>query len=95
MKTTRDREDLRSCLQSSLQSKLHSGLQSGMQRGVQSERGATMIEYALLACLICLTAIAGVTTAGKSSATTFLDTGKNIGRASGSYIDDEDVVVVP
>lgn len=52
-----------------------------------------MIEYALLAALISLTAIAGITSAGSAAASQFWEAGRGI--ASGTNIQDPPPVLVP
>ena len=45
----------------------------------KSERGASLVEYALLVALIAVVCIAAVTTLGKAAATKFSTVGKSIG----------------
>ena len=45
----------------------------------KSERGASLVEYALLVALIAVVCIAAVTTLGKSVSTKFSTVGKSIG----------------
>jgi pilus assembly protein Flp/PilA len=45
----------------------------------KSERGASLVEYALLVALIAVVCIAAVTTLGKSASTKFSTVGKSIG----------------
>ena len=46
---------------------------------VKSERGASLVEYALLVALIAVVCIAAVTTLGKEAADKFSDVGNSIG----------------
>ena len=46
---------------------------------IKSERGASLVEYALLVALIAVVCIAAVTTLGKSAADKFSDVGNSIG----------------
>lgn len=48
----------------------------------RAEAGATMLEYALLVCLISLVALAGVARLGVGARDTFEDVGSHLG---GSY----------
>ena len=46
---------------------------------IKSDRGASLVEYALLVALIAVVCIAAVTTLGKEAADTFSDVGNSIG----------------
>ena len=46
---------------------------------IKSERGASLVEYALLVALIAVVCIAAVTTLGKEAADKFSDVGNSIG----------------
>ncbi len=52
------------------------------ERFAQDERGATAIEYGLIAALIAVVIIAGATTLGKNVGTTFNKVSGNIGGTS-------------
>lgn len=47
------------------------------------QHGATMLEYALLAALLSLSAIAGISTSGKAAAGTFEQVGVKIASGTG------------
>ncbi len=53
-----------------------------------SEKGATLLEYALLACLIAVVALAGVTRVGNQGQKTFKVVAKTIKNAGGDNPDD-------
>lgn len=46
---------------------------------IKSERGASLVEYALLVALIAVVCIAAVTTLGKAASSKFSTVGKSIG----------------
>jgi pilus assembly protein Flp/PilA len=48
---------------------------------IKSERGASLVEYALLVALIAVVCIAAVTTLGKSASSKFSTVGASIGAA--------------
>ena len=50
-----------------------------IKRFTQDERGATAIEYGLIAALIAVVVIAGATTLGKNLGTTFNKVSGNVG----------------
>lgn len=50
-----------------------------IQQEEQEEKGATMLEYALLAALIAVVAIAAVTFLGRQASMTFSDIGQHMG----------------
>ena len=52
---------------------------SFIERLMQDERGATAIEYGLIAALIAVVIIAGATTLGKNVGATFNKVASNIG----------------
>jgi pilus assembly protein Flp/PilA len=48
---------------------------------IKSERGASLVEYALLVALIAVVCIAAVTTLGKNASSKFSSVGNSIGGA--------------
>lgn len=48
----------------------------------ESEKGASMLEYALLAALIAVVAIAAITFLGQSASTTFSRVGQEMGNVN-------------
>lgn len=53
-----------------------------IQNQEQNERGASMLEYALLAALIAVVAIAGISTLGKEASESFSRVGSSITSAN-------------
>ena len=57
----------------------HLFLSTWLTAHARSERGASLVEYALLVALIAVVCIAAVTTLGKSASTKFSTIGRSIG----------------
>jgi pilus assembly protein Flp/PilA len=55
--------------------------QTWIQAHINSERGASLVEYALLVALIAVVCIAAVTTLGKSASSKFSTVGASIDAA--------------
>ena len=57
-------------------------LNAWVKAHIKSERGASLVEYALLVALIAVVCIAAVTTLGKNAASKFSTVGNSIGSAA-------------
>ena len=57
-------------------------LNAWVKAHIKSERGASLVEYALLVALIAVVCIAAVTTLGKNASSKFSEVGNSIGSAA-------------
>ena len=60
----------------------HTFLSVWLRAHVNSDRGASLVEYALLVALIAVVCIAAVTTLGRAASSKFSTVGKSINAAS-------------